>query len=102
MMFLLFRTKTVRENARIQGFQDNYKFAGSYAAKRRQVGNAVPPPLGEALGRQIRAVISDKVELGQTAAKETRRPLDKTKETKAEKRGIDGIFKHVKKQKSQS
>ena len=96
------RTKTVRENARIQGFDDKYRFAGSREAKRRQVGNAVPPPLGQALGWQIRAVISGEVELGQSAAKEIRRPVEKIKEAKAEKRGIDGMFKHVKKQKSWS
>ena len=91
----------MRENARIQGFDDKYKFAGSHSAKRRQVGNAVPPPLGQALGWQIRAVISAELVMGQSAVEKIRRPVEKIKEAKAEKRGIDGMFKHVKKQKSQ-
>lgn len=47
------RVVSVRECARSQGFPDKYEFAGSILDKHRQVGNAVPPPLGAALGRAI-------------------------------------------------
>jgi DNA (cytosine-5)-methyltransferase 1 len=48
------RTLTVREAARLQTFPDRYRFAGPPSAAFRQIGNAVPPFVGEQLGRAIR------------------------------------------------
>ena len=47
------RTLTVREAARIQTFPDNFRFAGSRSHQFQQIGNAVPPALGEAIGSAI-------------------------------------------------
>lgn len=47
------RVVSVRECARSQGFPDFYLFCGTILDKHRQIGNAVPPPLGAALGREI-------------------------------------------------
>ena len=47
------RTLTVREAARLQTFPDRYRFSGPPSAAFRQIGNAVPPFLGEELGRAV-------------------------------------------------
>lgn len=48
------RTLTIREAARIQGFQDDFEFVGSFVQQAGQVGNAVPPMLAKAIGSSIR------------------------------------------------
>ena len=53
------RTLTVREAARLQTFPDRFRFAGPPSAAFRQIGNAVPPLLGEQLGRAIRSCLDD-------------------------------------------
>jgi DNA (cytosine-5)-methyltransferase 1 len=45
---------SVAEAAALQGFPPTWPFQGSNQSKYRQVANAVPPPLGEAVGRAIR------------------------------------------------
>ena len=54
LIFLYFnRLLSIRENARAQGFPDWAQFYGQPSDKYRQIGNAVPPPLGKALGMAI-------------------------------------------------
>lgn len=53
------RVVSVRECARSQGFNDSFMFIGSVVNMHRQIGNAVPPPMGAAIGREIiKAVLS--------------------------------------------
>lgn len=47
------------ELRRIQTFPDNYSVAGDYRSQHRQLGNAVPPAIGEMLGREIRRQFFD-------------------------------------------
>jgi DNA (cytosine-5)-methyltransferase 1 len=44
---------TVRMAARIQGFPDHWHFSGKKTAAYRQIGNAFPPPVACAVGKQI-------------------------------------------------
>lgn len=49
---------TVRMVARIQGFPDDWSFAGKKTASYRQVGNAFPPPVARAVGAAIRDALA--------------------------------------------
>lgn len=44
---------TTRMVARIQGFPDTWQFYGGKTLAYRQIGNAFPPPVAEAVGRAI-------------------------------------------------
>ncbi|MGH3670265.1 MAG: DNA cytosine methyltransferase, partial [Pseudonocardiaceae bacterium] len=46
------------EAARLQGFPDDYLWCGTKLQIARQIGNAVPVPLAEALARHLRCHIS--------------------------------------------
>ncbi|URN92701.1 MAG: DNA cytosine methyltransferase [Candidatus Pristimantibacillus lignocellulolyticus] len=48
------RVPTVRENARLQSFSDDFRFSGNKTQQYRQVGNAVPPLLGYHLGTKLK------------------------------------------------
>lgn len=47
------RPLSIKEYARIQQFPDDWIFEGTLSAKYRQIGNAVPVGLAEAIGRAI-------------------------------------------------
>lgn len=47
------RPFTIRENARIQGFPDEWEFCGSIGSQYRQVGNAVPVKLAYHVAKEI-------------------------------------------------
>ncbi len=49
---------TVRMVARLQGFPDDWQFAGRKTAAYRQVGNAFPPPVAAAVAGRIKAAIT--------------------------------------------
>ena len=51
------RPITHREAARLQTFPDDFKFVGSKTEVARQIGNAVPPLLAEALAEAVRALL---------------------------------------------
>lgn len=55
------RVVSVRECARSQGFPDTFRFYGTILDKHRQVGNAVPPPLGAAVGREIKKCVQSEI-----------------------------------------
>ena len=53
------RVPTIRESARIQSFPDDFVFTGNKGQQFRQVGNAVPPMLAEAVANAIMEVIDN-------------------------------------------
>lgn len=51
------RVPTVRESARIQSFPDTFEFIGIKTSQLKQVGNAVPPLLVEALANEVKNIL---------------------------------------------
>ena len=53
------RRITIREMARIQGYEDDYIFLGSKSEQSRQIGNSVPVGLSKALAKAIYSFIKN-------------------------------------------
>jgi DNA (cytosine-5)-methyltransferase 1 len=53
------RTLTVREAARLQSFPDSFRFLGSRGDQFRQVGNAVPPLLAQAIAVAVLGMLDE-------------------------------------------
>ena len=49
---------TTRMTARIQGFPDDWAFVGKKTAVYRQIGNAFPPPVADAVGRSLHKAVT--------------------------------------------
>lgn len=54
------RIPTVRENARLQSFPDDFEILGSKTSQYKQVGNAVPPLLAYAVAKAIQDAFQGK------------------------------------------
>jgi DNA (cytosine-5)-methyltransferase 1 len=65
------RTLSIREAARVQSFPDHFRFAGTQTHRYRQIGNAVPVLLAEAIGRSV----STGIELPRRTASAVRDPF---------------------------
>ena len=53
------RLLTLRECARLQTFPVDFRFAGTQAERALLIGNAVPPLLGEVLGRHLKRALRE-------------------------------------------
>ena len=60
---------TVHMAARLQGFPDDWSFAGRKTAAYRQVANALPPPVAQAVGRQLLVALGGNITCRQGAGK---------------------------------
>lgn len=54
---------TVRMTARLQGFDDSWKFFGKKTPVYRQIGNAFPPPVAKAVGLSLKKCLKSSVRI---------------------------------------
>jgi DNA (cytosine-5)-methyltransferase 1 len=74
---------TVRMVARIQGFPDEWEFAGKKTIAYRQVGNAFPPLVAKAVGLAVRrALLRQRVSVNDKAEANQYRLLEKSVQRK--------------------
>lgn len=73
------RGLTVREGLRLQSFDDDFVVLGSRTSQYLQVGNAVPPLLGLAIGREVLKAFRANQPAELTAARGRRSPVPEPK-----------------------
>lgn len=65
---------TVQMAALLQGFPKDWRFYGGKTAAYRQVGNAFPPPVAEAIGRALHKAVNRNKQHAKKASKKERLP----------------------------
>lgn len=63
------RALTPREGARLQSFDDDFKFCGTRSQIVKQIGNAVPPLLGQAIGRAVANMLGESIKPNKMSVK---------------------------------
>lgn len=86
------RTLTVREAARVQTFPDRFRFAGTRSDAFRQIGNAVPPLLGEAAAT---ALLPAEEQLGEGGIQPYWRTVRRELTAWAERQRANGDWYHL-------
>ena len=66
---------TIPMVARLQGFPDSWQFSGKKTHAYRQVGNAFPPPVAQAVARRIKRAITEGRRVKASAAERNRMAL---------------------------
>lgn len=84
------RPLSLAECAAIQGFPPDWVFAGTPAERYRQVGNAVPPALGQAAGLAVAGLFDSVKTGGGTVVRERFRLADLASATRLHRRGKAG------------
>lgn len=87
------RTLTVREAARVQSFPDRFRFAGPPSAAFKQIGNAVPPIIGEVFGQAVRSAL-DEARAATVSTRSTAASLARWAGIASPKSSIPWLFSH--------